>query len=113
MPGDTYVASLTRERRAGNMTGRAPESGLIFSFDNDHGETKARDFETSDQSAGRDSQKAWRRIGERTLGMQLAFETAAFPILENPGVRQDVSAVTQRQARAGEQYPPAPLQNLS
>jgi hypothetical protein len=44
------------------MTRRAPESVLIFSFDDDHGEAEAWDFEAANQASNRDGKKAGRGI---------------------------------------------------
>jgi len=102
MRGDPHIAKLTRERRTGNMSRRAPESSLILSFDDHHGEGEARDFEAADQAAGRHRQKAWRRMGRqavyfgaarRVRVVQPALEIAALPPLERPGVPYNESAI--------------------
>src|SRR5579864_1858908 len=62
MGGDAHVAELPGQRGAGDMTRRAPESVLIFSFDDDHGEAEPGNFEPANQAANRDGKKASRGI---------------------------------------------------
>jgi hypothetical protein len=44
------------------MTRRAPESVLIFSFDDDHGNAEAWDFKAANQASNRNGEKAGRRV---------------------------------------------------
>ena len=50
VPGDSDIAGLSRQCRPSDVPGRAPERGLVGSFDDDHGDAQARNLDAADQA---------------------------------------------------------------
>jgi len=103
MRRDSNVAWLARYSRALNMAGRAPEGGVVGSFDDHRRQADACDFDSADETVNRD--------GRRFVNQQ-ALQITGLPLLKDPGVQQDEPAVSQRQGGAGEKETPDPLQSL-
>jgi hypothetical protein len=99
---------------------RAPESGFVDPFDDDHGKQESWDLNAADQTVCRDSWRTLRgswglrlrhAFARRALVTQQAVEIPALTPLENPGIHQCESAITQEQDGAGKERALGPLQN--
>jgi hypothetical protein len=50
--GKADIPGVARQRRAGNVSDRAAESGLVDPFGNHRGKVKTRDLNAADQTGG-------------------------------------------------------------
>jgi hypothetical protein len=102
--GEAHVALLSRKRRARNMSDTAPQSSLVYPFNNHRSKEKTWDHDPPDQTARRGRcalRGSWvnrprRPPAERTLTTQHAIEVPALSLLENPRVHQSESAIAQK-----------------
>ena len=93
---DSNVAWLPWYSRTSNVARRASERGVIGSFDDHRRQPYTIDFDSSDQTV--------RGLFARRRGQ--VFQTIGLPVLVNPRVQQNESAVSDRQKGPGEQDMP-------
>ena len=105
MPG------LSRQRRAGNMSDRAPESGFVDPFDDHRGKEETWDLNAADQAVRPRRHGCTGVLARRAPITQQAVEIQALAPLENPGVHQRESAIAQKQDGAGKERTLGPLQD--
>src|SRR5882724_6889831 len=122
VPGHSDIARLSRQRRAGNMTDRAPERSCIGSFQDDRRKTQAWNFNAANEASGRDRRQGYRQSGGRGLSgpavglqpvRQQLLELAALPILENPGVGENEPAIRKHRDGGAKEQTLSPPQNPS
>ncbi len=112
MSGQAHVAGLSRQRRAGNMSDDAPQSGSVDPFDDDLGKEETWNLNSADQTLRRNKGlRLSSTFARQALNTQQAVEIPALAPLENPGVPQGKPAIAQKQNGAGDERPLGPLQN--
>jgi len=98
MPGDSYVARLSRHACPGDMPDRAPKRLVAGSFRNDRGKIETGYGDASNQTIGL---HGGQRYAGRGPFRHETFERGTLQLLKNPGVQCDEPVVTQQQDRAG------------
>ena len=79
------------------MTGRTPKRGCTGSLHNDYRNSQPWNLNPAKQASGNDWRQILRRGGRLgSTRFEHSIKLAARPILKNPGVHQNESAITEQ-----------------